>query len=212
MSVVRFPCPACGKQLKAPDSAAGRKSACPKCGTKVTVPAADSAVEKLAIPATKELATEHALLLMPQRNEPPADLIDMTAMVDVVFFLLIFFLVTSMQSLESVINLPSPQQSSDASAVAQPTDYLNDPAFIVVTIDEDDIVYVEDEEAYGEQGLRSKLRAAREEDPERTGMLVVGDPDATHGKLVSVLDAGADAGIKELLFSVSDQGERGEGG
>ena len=40
------------------------------------------------------------------------DLIDMTAMVDIVFFLLIFFLVTSMQSLESVINLPAPQTPS----------------------------------------------------------------------------------------------------
>jgi biopolymer transport protein ExbD len=125
-------------------------------------------------------------------------------MVDIVFFLLIFFLVTSMQSLESVISLPSPQQSSNTSAVAQPTDYLNDPTYIVVTIDQDDVVYVEQEEAYGEQGLRSKLRAARQEDPERTGMLVIGDPDATHGKLVSVLDAGADAGIKELLYSVSE--------
>ena len=80
-----------------------------------------------------------------------------------------------------------------------------------MTIDEDDIVYVEDEEVYGDQGVRSKLRAAREEDPKRTGMLVVGDPDATHGTLVSVLDAGADAGIKELLFSVSEQPEKAGG-
>lgn len=208
MNPLRFPCPGCGKRLTAPEAAAGRQSSCPNCGTKVTIPSARVAGEKSAaateLPEPKELATEHALLLMPPRHSVHADLIDMTAMVDIVFFLLIFFLVTSMQSLESVINLPSPQQSSNTSAVAQPTDYLNDPTYIVVTIDEDDIVYVEEEEVYGEQGLRSKLRAARQEDPERTGMLVIGDPDATHGKLVSVLDAGADAGIKELLFSVSE--------
>ena len=51
---------------------------------------------------------------------------------------------------------------------------------------------------------RSSVRP--QEDAERTGMLVVGDPDATHGTLVGVLDAGADAGIKELLFSVNEQG------
>ena len=88
------------------------------------------------------------------------------------------------------------------SATTQPTDYLNDPTFIVVTIDEDDIVWVEEEEIYSDQNLRSKLRAVRKEDPERTGLLVIGNPDATHGTLVGVLDAGADAGIKELLFSV----------
>lgn len=217
MNPLRFPCPGCGKRLTAPEAAAGRQSSCPKCGTKVTVPSAPAAGEKPAAAtkplATQDLATEHALLLLPSRHELHGDLIDMTAMVDIVFFLLIFFLVTSIQSLESVINFPSPQQSSNTSAVAQPTDYLNDPTFIVVTIDEDDVVYVEEEEAYGEQGLRSKLRAARQEDPERTGMLVIGDPDATHGKLVSVLDAGADAGIKELLYSVREQGaESGEQG
>ena len=141
-----------------------------------------------------------------------ADLIDMTAMVDIVFFLLIFFLVTSMQSLESVINLPvaAGNRRTRRPSPSRPTT-SNDPTFIVVTIDEDDIVYVEDEEVYGDQNLRSKLRAARKEDPKRTGMLVVGDPDATHGTLVSVLDAGADAGIKELLFSVSEQPEKAGG-
>ena len=133
----------------------------------------------------------------------------MTAMVDIVFFLLIFFLVTSMQSLESVINLPSPKQSSNSAATTQPNDYLNDPSFIVVTIDEDDIVYVEDEEIYGDQNLRAKLRELRKEDAERTGMLVVGNPDATNGALVGVLDAGADAGIKQLLFSVREEGAGG---
>lgn len=200
MSLVRFTCPACGKNLKAPTTSAGRQSLCPKCGTKVTVPAGGNAA-----PDDRPPASEHALLLIPSRREPHVDLIDMTAMVDIVFFLLIFFLVTSMQSLESVINLPTPKASSSTAATAQPTDYLNDPKYIVVTIDDDDIVFVEDEEVYGDQNLRAKLREARRQDPERTGLLVIGDPDATHGTLVSVLDAGADAGIKELLFSVAKQ-------
>jgi biopolymer transport protein ExbD len=110
-----------------------------------------------------------------------------------------------------VINLPSPQDSSNTSATAQPVDYVNDPSYIVVTIDEEDRVWVEEEEVYGEQGLRSKLRAARQEDDQRTGMLVIGDPDATHGTLVGVLDAGADVGITELLFSVSEQPEEDAG-
>ncbi len=64
----------------------------------------------------------------------------------------------------------------------------------MVTIDEDDTVWVEDEEVFGEQNLRSKLRAAKGSGDDRTGLLVIGDPEATHGTLVMVLDAGADAG------------------
>lgn len=206
MNLVRFTCTACGKTLKAPENLAGRQSKCPRCGTRVTVPgeAADSDADSPA--------TEHALLLMPNQFGHAEDLIDMTAMVDIVFFLLIFFLVTSIQSLESVINLPSPKASAGStSATNEPNDYLNDPAFIVVTIDEDDIVYVEDEEIYGDQNLRAKLRASHKENPDRTGMLVIGNPEATHGTLVGVLDAGADAGIKELLFSV-DERESESGG
>jgi biopolymer transport protein ExbD len=202
MNVIRFSCPTCRKSLKAPESLAGQLSKCPRCGMKVAVPG--ELVESGGEDDT--LATEHPLLLLPNKFGHAEDLIDMTAMVDIVFFLLIFFLVTSIQSLESVINLPSPKASAGSTeATSQPTDYLNDPTFIVVTIDEDDIVYVEDEEVYGDQNLRARLRALRKDDDDRTGLLVVGSPEATHGTLVSVLDAGADAGIRELLFSVDER-------
>jgi biopolymer transport protein ExbD len=206
-NLIRFSCRACGKPLKAPVTSAGKHSLCPRCGTKVTVPGGTPSPGDP--PASSRPATEHALLLIPSRGTDHGDLIDMTAMVDIVFFLLIFFLVTSMASLESVINLPSPKASSSTAATTQPNDYLNDPTFIVVTIDEDDIIYVEDEEVTGDQNLRAKLRALRRENADRTGLLVVGNPDATHGTLVGVLDAGADAGIKELLFSVNEQDSGG---
>jgi len=136
----------------------------------------------------------------------------MTAMVDIVFFLLIFFLVTSIQSLEAVIDLPAPQaQDSAATSVETVPDYTNDPNFVVVTIDADDAVWVEEEEALSEQDLRAKLRAARQEG-DRDGMLIQGAGDATHGKFVMVLDAGADAGMKELLFSVELSDEDADGG
>jgi biopolymer transport protein ExbD len=206
MSQVRFHCPGCSKRLVAPESAAGRQSTCPQCGTKVTVPRADDVQAPAERTAAAATADESPLSLRAPKSHSH-DLIDMTAMVDIVFFLLIFFLVTTIQSLDSVINLPSPKRSSNSSTTSQPTNYFDDPTFIVVTIDEDDLVYIENEEVYGDQNLRAKLRALRREDPDRTGMLVIGNPDATHGTLVSVLDAGADAGIKELLFSVTDRPE-----
>jgi biopolymer transport protein ExbD len=218
MTKLQFWCPGCSKPLSAPDTAAGKLVACPKCGTKVTVPVAPKTAPAVGTEVkasvakasgSKDLPTEHALLLIPSKPTHHEDLIDMTAMVDIVFFLLIFFLVTSMQSLESVINFPSLQDSSGASATSAPTDYLNDPAYVVVTIDEEDTIWLEEEQIYSDQSLRSKLRSIRKDDPETTGLLVIGDPDATHGTLVGVLDAGADAGIKELLFSVSQDSDEG---
>jgi biopolymer transport protein ExbD len=140
------------------------------------------------------------------RSTDFGDLIDMTAMVDIVFFLLIFFLVTSLQPLQAVIGLPTPEASeSAADGIQVVSDIANDPNFIVVTIDADDTVWVEDEEAPSEPDLRAKLRAARRENEERDGLLINGSADATHGTFVMVLDAGAAAGLKELMFSVPQE-------
>jgi len=150
--------------------------------------------------------------LFPERPKDHGNLIDMTAMVDIVFFLLIFFLVTSLQSLEAVIDLPTPEASESASSNLQTVPQLaDDPDMVVVTIDADDTVWVEDEETLSEPDLRAKLRTARQQD-ERDSMLIKGAGDATHGKFVMVLDAAADAGMKEILFSVEDEDESVEGG
>jgi biopolymer transport protein ExbD len=90
-------------------------------------------------------------------------------------------------------------------------DITNDSSYVVVTIDADDAVYVDDEEALSEQDLRAKIRAALRDDG-REGMLIKGAGDATHGKFVMVLDAGADAGVKELLFSVEGPEQEVDGG
>ena len=220
---IKFSCPGCDKPLTIPDELAGKRRKCPKCGTKFTVPLADGTIPEGARPPTirdpkkagaaeAELATDHPLLLMRPMRAHDENLVDMTAMVDIVFFLLIFFLVTSLQSVESVINLPSPQAAdSGAGSVRTATDVTNDPKYLVVTIDEDDTVWVGDEKVFGEQALRAKLREAKKADKEKSGMLVVGDADASHGTLVMVLDAGADAGMQDLLFSVREGGEAAGG-
>jgi len=213
----KFKCMLCGKMLSAPPKLAGRKLKCPYCRAVVTVPTEEAAAAANAAPKLSaasdhdEPPTDSPMLLFPPKAEH-GDLIDMTAMVDIVFFLLIFFMVTSMQPLEAVINLPVPEPSESASANVQAIpDIADDPSYVVVTIDADDAVFVEDEEAMSEQDLRAKLRAALRED-DRDGMLIKGAGDATHGKFVMVLDAGADAGVKELLFSVDRTEEDAEGG
>jgi biopolymer transport protein ExbD len=215
----RFKCKLCGKTLSAPAKAAGRKLKCPYCRAEVTVPAAEDAapLKPLAADATSssrdeldEPPADSPLLLFPEKKHY-GDLIDMTAMVDIVFFMLIFFMVTSMQPIEAVIHLPTPESTAASSNVQAVPDIANDPSYVVVTIDADDAVWVEDEEVLSEQDLRAKIRAALRDD-DRDGLMIKGAGDATHGKFVMVLDAGADAGVKELLFSVDQTELESDGG
>jgi biopolymer transport protein ExbD len=211
MTRIAFACPYCGKKLGASPTSAGKEKTCPNCRARVVVPTPEAAAAKAAVGGTKPReAADHPLLLMGRRPEHK-DLIDMTAMVDIVFFLLIFFLVTSMQSIEAVINLPVPQAQAAPDSVQAVPDFANDPSFVVVTIDENDAVYVDDEEALSEQDLRSKLRAARQEH-DRDGMMINGSAESTHGKFVMVLDAGAAAGMTQILFSVPHSDEVPAGG
>jgi biopolymer transport protein ExbD len=206
---ISFRCQSCGKLLAAKETSAGKQKTCPQCGAKVTVPPPKGAPRPR--PAAGDKSEEEPPLIMP-RSTHHGDLIDMTAMVDIVFFLLIFFMVTSLQSVEAVIGLPTPQTEGVADSVQAVPDYANDKSFIVVTIDADDTMWVEDQEATSEQDLRAKLRAARRENAEREGLLVNCSPDSTHGTFVTVLDAGADAGLKELVFSVPQTEVTSEGG
>jgi biopolymer transport protein ExbD/DNA-directed RNA polymerase subunit RPC12/RpoP len=208
---IAFACPYCGKKLGASETSAGREKTCPNCRARIVVPTRALADAKAQSGGTKPReAADHPLLLMGRRPEHK-DLIDMTAMVDIVFFLLIFFLVTSLQSIEAVINLPVPQAQAAPDSLRAVPDFANDPNYVVVTIDENDAIYVDDEEALSEQDLRSKLRAARQEQ-DRQGMMISGSADSTHGKFVMVLDAGAAAGMTEILFSVPHSDEVPAGG
>lgn len=199
---ISFRCPNCGKRLKAGAQRAGRTAMCPKCGNSVKIPAeSDEAADDGA--PEEPASHDHGMLLLRPSAKPHEDLIDMTAMVDIVFFLLIFFMTTSMQAVESVIGLPTPK--AESSSAVSVSDLANDPNYVTVTLYEDDTVWIEDEQIFGAQDLRSKLRAAKKDDTLLTGMLVVGSPEATHGTFVMVLDAGADAGISEFMFSVPDQ-------
>jgi biopolymer transport protein ExbD len=208
---IAFACPYCGKKLGANETSVGKDKTCPNCRARVKVPNAEEAVLKASRreEGPREVA-DHPLLLMGRRPEHK-DLIDMTAMVDIVFFLLIFFLVTSMQSIEAVINLPAPQASNAPKNEQAVPDITDDSTYVVVTIDADDSVFVDDEEALSEQDLRAKLRAAHQEH-EKDGLMINGAADSTHGKFVMVLDAGADAGMKDIKFSVPQNDEAPAGG
>ncbi|QDT73897.1 ExbD/TolR family protein [Lacipirellula limnantheis] len=199
---ISFACPLCGKKLSAPESLVGRERTCPKCRASIKVPTAEQAARRK--PAGDSHGSSPHGLLSSSGPAHEEDLIDMTAMVDIVFFLLIFFMVTSLSAVESVIGLPPPQKKTSAPVAQATPDLANDPSFISVTIEEDDTVWVEDEQVFGSQSLRVKLRDLRNRDFQPTGMVITCNPKASHGTAVMVLDSGADVGMEDMRLAVTE--------
>ena len=207
---IRFECPSCGKKLKAPAADAGRKSICTGCGQKVVIPLPVS--EEIEDPAQEvahsPLSDEGALdpfHLMPSKRSHQEDLIDMTAMVDIVFFMLIFFMVASAQAIVAVMPMPPAEAQAGATGkVRTVSEMQDDPEFLTIRIAEDDSVFIEEDEAYGEMDIRAKIRAARADEKEKRGVLVVCNADASHGQTVVVFDSCMDAGFDDIRWSVQE--------
>lgn len=195
---IRFACAQCGKKLSASPDHVGKRARCPRCQEMFVVPPADGASpptqaleagEARRPPAPKKAKPQP---LLPQRVEgPDHELIDMTAMVDIVFFLLIFFMVTSMASLQSAIALPTPEAEAEQGTRRAPQSGDDDQ--VVVQIDPDDTVSVDGDNMPSRQELISKLRNA-----ESNNLLVMASGEAMHGTVVMVLDAGSDAGMQQI--------------
>jgi len=212
---LKFKCPQCGKRLQAEVSDAGGQARCSGCGATVEIPRwqgqrADPRAEPAAasgVGKRQKSKHQHAPIIPPTLKHEE-DLIDMTAMVDIVFFLLIFFLVTSLQALEAVMDLPSPQAQAGASSRVQTvSDLENDPEFISVRIEDDDSVWVEEEQVFGEQELRVRLRRAMDEAETPRGVLVSGNADASHGAAVMVFDACMSVGLEDIRLTVQETTE-----
>ncbi|HWB11831.1 MAG TPA: biopolymer transporter ExbD [Pirellulales bacterium] len=191
---IHLKCSQCGKNLSAPAERAGTRARCPSCGETLFIPAAEPAVRVSAGQSgrrTVQKSKAHQPLF-PQRIEgPDHELIDMTAMVDIVFFLLIFFMVTSMSSLQSSITLPTPEAVAEQGSRRAPESSEADQ--VVVNIDAGDAVAVDGDEVPSKQELIARLRAA-----ERQSLLVMASGEAMHGTVVMVLDAGSDAGMEDI--------------
>jgi biopolymer transport protein ExbD len=140
-----------------------------------------------------------AMLWKPANRPVFEDLVDMTAMVDIVFFLLIFFMVTSLQGLFAGLEVPPPETQKAAAKVRRTaSDYEKDN--VIVRVDRDDTVWLDEVEIPSEQDLRDKLRQRRNSGINK--LLLLASGDCSHGQVVMVMDSGCDAGIEELQMAV----------
>ena len=199
---IKHACPRCGSVNVFPDSSAGRTTTCPECAGPLELPAQAG---EAAAPEEEE-REERPLLAAKGESLKVHDLVDMTAMVDIVFFLLIFFLVTSMQGVASTIGLPNPdpKQAGKSAAPAAAS------AYVTVRVDHDSMIWLEGDEVTSEQELRTKLREAREGGSGSSKMAVVANGDAQYSTIVMVMDAGNDAGMEEIRLAVVDDDAGGQ--
>ena len=115
---------------------------------------------------------------------------NLTPMIDVVFLLLIFFMVTTTflnPEREIEVDLPT---ADSAGAIEQP------PEEIIITVRQDGSVFLRGE-ARQEEELVSLLRSAAQHDPD-TPVTIRGDRMAHHEAIVGVMDACGTAGLYNL--------------
>ena len=228
---ITFYCPECTQKLRIDDDFAGKLVACTRCSARLRVPVvsqtervqpaavkpqahvagelvqAVSAVPGREISARpKQKRAREESLVRPAMKIDFEELIDMTAMVDIVFFLLIFFLVTSMKAIDSTVPMPAPDPQKSAARESRSVPEMeSDNEYIVVHIDRNDRISVNDAEVHGDRELLFRLRDLRTSGNRPDKMLVVGHGEATHGTTVMVLDAGRDVGIEQVRLAVADE-------
>lgn len=214
MSLIRFPCSECGKKLKASEDLVGRKVQCSGCGAVLIVPGlahTDFFDEQPpphgsapqgpdgAPPTDEEEPPEDpgVKFVVPHQHDDEEEGIDLTAMVDIVFFLLIFFMVTSTISLQASIPLPTPE--SESASKGKPVQSVEQNDAIIVRVDKDDSIWVNGSEARTRQELLAKLREAKEGGG--GGLTVMASGDAHEEAVVMALDAGTVEGFEQIKLS-----------
>ena len=204
---VRVQCPECGKQLLASDDRIGKNSTCPQCHTKFAVQAEDESADEAAEfeDDEDESGGGGGIVLPANDDEKYADLVDMTAMVDIVFFLLVFFMITTASSIVSCIGMPPPKQDGAAASSKRAADFDQDSECVTVRIDEQNRIFIDDLEYPTEADLHNRLYSARAAQIRK--LLVKAHGNAHNGTYVMVQDLGYEIGFDEFLLSVTKEEE-----
>jgi len=127
----------------------------------------------------------------PQREEDVD--VNLTPLIDVVFLLLIFFMVSTTFVRESEIELTLPEASAEVQEKPAET--------IEIAIDKDGRYFVNGNALINTQlaTMRQALREARPADSEPV-VIISADANATHQSVITVMDAARQAGLNRITF------------
>lgn len=116
--------------------------------------------------------------------------IDITPMLDVVFIMLIFFIVTASFVKESGIEVNRPDAST---AQAKPR------ANILIAINDNDEIWI-NKRRVDESQVRANIERLHAENPQGT-VVIQADEEAKTRKLVAVMDAARQAGVYDVSLA-----------
>ncbi|MEM0955523.1 MAG: biopolymer transporter ExbD [Pseudomonadota bacterium] len=122
-------------------------------------------------------------------QEPEEANVDITPMLDVVFIMLIFFIVTATFVKESGIDVDKPEAA---------TAVVEENASILVSIDASDKIYIERRQV-DMRSVRSIIERLHAENPEAS-VVIQAHEDSKNDSLVQVMDASRRAGVYDIAL------------
>jgi len=124
-------------------------------------------------------------------------IINITTLIDVMFLLLIFFMVTSTFKNQPAINLVLPRSATATETVDTPS---------VLYLTSDNKIYLNDSLVAEDQlaAVLGELRVSTNEDR----MVLRADENATHGRVVKLIDIIKQSGFTRVSLSARSQSSR----
>ncbi|MEL6544361.1 MAG: biopolymer transporter ExbD [Myxococcota bacterium] len=116
--------------------------------------------------------------------------VDITPMLDVVFIMLIFFIVTASFVKEAGVQVKRPSAISAEK---------KESASILIAITENDEIWI-DKRSVDVRTVRANIERMRSENPKGT-VVVQADKNSRNGLLVKVIDAAKQAGVADVAIS-----------
>lgn len=133
--------------------------------------------------------------LRPARKRSPE--LNLTPLIDVVFLLLIFFMVSTTFQKDAAIEVELPGVSSEAPAQEE-----TPPKSIELTVDRDGNYFINDK-ALVNNSLDNLIRAIEREAGEQRDMpfIINADAAASHQSVIRVMDAAGSSGFQKITFA-----------
>ena len=128
------------------------------------------------------------------RGEEEAE-VDLTPMLDVVFIMLIFFIVTASFIKEVGLELNRPPPGESAKTVTENEN-------ILVQITNDGLIFI-DRRSVDIRAVRPNIERLHAENPKGT-VVIQADRDSTNELLVQVMDASRQAGVYQIALAAQN--------
>ena len=118
--------------------------------------------------------------------------VDITPLIDVVFIMLIFFIVTASFVKETGIDVNKPDND-------QPLQVKKDDANILITIDANNAVWI-NQRKIDPRAVSANIEGLRAEHPDGK-VIIRADPESRNEMLVLIMDASRQAGVYDIALA-----------